>query len=182
MNAGRSVCICPSGSARALGKHEDRPALLQLVDHRFDSFLADPFLIDGHGVQAADYRGEQGIFEEGLVRQVGEVPFDRQAHDPGIDEALMIGDDENGPGLGDMAGAFQAQAEAESEAGHAGDVEEVIPEGTPRHLNLFGFWYLGFVISRVSLGFPVSFYKVRARTVSSMRSTTCWMVRPVLSR
>ena len=88
-------CIRPSEVRAPFGKDEDGLAgRLEVLQDAADAFLADPFLIDRHGVQAADEAAEVAIAEEGLAGQVRQRPTRRQPDQRRIEIALMIGHQE----------------------------------------------------------------------------------------
>src|SRR5438093_6386473 len=94
--------------------------------------------------------------EEGVSGQEVQMPRRRQADQGGIEEALVIGDEQDRAAPGNVALAFDAQAETDGQGDGAEPVDGFIPE----------------------VGQPVW----HRRTSFSMRSTTSSRVRWVVSR
>ncbi len=65
-------------------------------------------------------------FLKSVLRQVDQVAFDRHADEPRVEKALVVGNDEDGPGRRHPPGSREAIAETERESRHAGDVTYVI--------------------------------------------------------
>jgi len=91
--------------AGALGEEDEGAAFLEAADGLADGADVALALADGEGVELGDEAAEELIFKQfGLGEEAGGAR-ESDADDGGVEEALVVGDDEDAAGAGDVADA-----------------------------------------------------------------------------
>ena len=123
-----------SAMRRALpfGIDNDRLAELELIEDSAHALLADAFLINGDGVEAADDRGAEAVLEQRLAGKINHRPTRDQAAQDRIEKALMIRDQQGRAVLRHVLLSLHPQAEAERKAPEIGGVTGLMPGAKPK--------------------------------------------------